>query len=175
MFEHNNDTGDFDVWHSYLISVEQDISSYTTPEQLQKALPTDVFTGEAVTEALKGLSLETFEQEQSPQTKLNRAAQAHEEYAGKIIDQVLHRLAVEQTKTFKWFHQISNRTYKNGDNIRPDYQLGDSKEGRRGKTVIADAKCYNGNLPTEQYNKILRDMSDTRVSPVDITNALFSN
>ncbi|CAF0901740.1 unnamed protein product [Adineta steineri] len=89
----------------------------------------------------------------------------HERLTGEIINQAAKRASAETYKNICVYHPTQNhKPSQDGSNIRPDFVIAWSCDGVRKNTTVVDAKDYHGQVPRREYDKICRDMSQTKAT-----------
>ena len=95
---------------------------------------------------------------------VQRSWLAHERLTSEILDEAAGRVSAEMFRNVSVSHPTRNHTPSHdGPSIRPDFIIAWSHNGARKNTAIVDAKDHYGNVPSRDYDKILRDMSQTKV------------
>ncbi|UJR19713.1 hypothetical protein I4U23_022847 [Adineta vaga] len=89
----------------------------------------------------------------------------HEKLTGEILNQAAQRVAAETYKNICVYHPKQNhQPSQNGSNIRPDFMIAWSCDGVRRNTAVVDAKDYHRSVPKREYEKICRDMCETKAT-----------
>jgi hypothetical protein len=106
------------------------------------------------------------EQSTLAQPKSSVSWSDHEKLTGEILNEAAQRAAAETFKNICVYHPTqSHKPSQNtpGDGIRPDYIIAWSCNGVRKNTAVIDAKDHHGQVPRKDYEKICRDMRETKV------------
>ena len=88
----------------------------------------------------------------------------HERVTSDILHEAANRVSAELFRNVSVSHPTQNHTpSQGGPSIRPDFIIAWSVDGVRRSTAIVDAKDHHGHVPKREYDKILRDMSESKV------------
>ncbi|CAF2957544.1 unnamed protein product [Rotaria sp. Silwood2] len=116
-----------------------------------------------VTEQAASLALN--EQNVSAEPKNSYSWPEHERLTGEILNKAANRVAAETFKNICVYHPTQNhRPSQDGSTIRPDFIIAWSYNGVRKNTAVVDAKDYHGQVPRTEYDKIRRDMGETKAT-----------
>jgi hypothetical protein len=104
------------------------------------------------------------EQNELVESKSSCSWSEHERLTGEILNQAAQRASAETYKNICVYHPTQNhRPSPDAPNIRPDYIIAWSYNGVRRNTAVVDAKDHHGQVPRTEYDKICRDMCETKV------------